>query len=213
MRIALFGASGTIGRRIAQEALDRGHTVTAILRHPDGLDLRHEHLTAVAGDVTDPARVARAVAGHDVVVSAIAPSGDQQPQILVQAAHALIEGLPRAGVKRLVVVNGAGSLEVAPGMHLVDTPDFPAAWRPVSLAHRDTLEVYRAARADLDWTVLSPAALIQPGERTGTYRTGTDQLLTDAAGQSRISAEDYAVALLDEVETPRFIRQRFTVAY
>jgi putative NADH-flavin reductase len=102
MTIALFGASGTIGRRIAQEALDRGHTVTAIVRHPDGLDLRHEHLTAVAGDVTDPASVARAVAGHDVVVSAISPSGDQQPQILVQAAHALIEGLPRAGVKRLV---------------------------------------------------------------------------------------------------------------
>ncbi|HLZ57791.1 MAG TPA: NAD(P)H-binding protein, partial [Ktedonosporobacter sp.] len=110
-----------------------------------------------------------------------------------------------------IVVGGAGSLEVAPGLHLVDTPDFPAAWKPTALAHRDALEVYR--KANLDWTYVSPAALIAPGERTGTYRTGTDKLLTDEKGESRISAEDYAIAILDEVEHPHFIRRRFTVAY
>jgi putative NADH-flavin reductase len=110
-----------------------------------------------------------------------------------------------------IIVNGAGSLEVAPGVQLIDTPDFPAAWRPVALAHRDALQVYRAS--DLDWTALSPVAFIAPGERTATYRTGTDRLLTDEEGQSRISAEDYAVALVDEIETPRFVLQRFTVAY
>src|SRR5579883_137666 len=115
MKIALFGASGVIGRRIAQEALERGHTVTAIVRDPAGLDLSHERLTAAAADVRDPAAVARVAAGHDVVVSAIGPSGNEQPGVLVEAARALLDGTSRAGVRRLIAVNGAGSLEVAPG--------------------------------------------------------------------------------------------------
>jgi putative NADH-flavin reductase len=210
MKIAVFGASGTIGQRIVREALDRGHEVTAISRHPLPSPFNGQ-VKAVAGDVTDPGSVARAVAGHDVVVSAVGPGHDQAPEFLSQAARGLLDGLPRAGVRRLIVVNGAGSLEVAPGKQLVDTPEFHEAWKPTALAHRDALQIYR--RADLDWTVFSPAALITPGERTGKYRTGTDQLVTDEQGQSRISAEDYAVALLDEVEQPRHIRQRFTVAY
>ncbi len=213
MKIALFGASGTIGRRIAQEALARGHTVTAIVREPARMDLTHERLNVAQGDVRDADSVARLVAGYDVVVSAVGPArgSGEPPQMLVEAARALVAGLPRAGVRRLVVVNGAGSLEVSPGVQLLDTPSFPPAWRPGALAHRDALEVYRTA--DLDWTALSPANSIAPGQHTGRYRTGGDQLVANEQGESRISAEDYAVALIDEVETPRPLRQRFTAAY
>lgn len=202
MKIALFGAGGTIGQRIAAEARSRGHSVTALGR---------------STEVTDAAAVARAVAGHDAVVSAVGPGlgpAGQPVDMLSKAAHALLAGLRQAGVKRLVVVGGAGSLEVAPGKQLVDQPQFPAAWRPVALAHRDALGVYRRATGpDVDWTYVSPAALIEPGARTGKYRVGGDQLLVDAQGQSRISAEDFAVAILDELETPRNVRKRITVAY
>lgn len=211
MKIALFGASGTIGQRIAQEALSRGHQVTALVRKPENVTLKHPNLTVQAADALDADSVAQAVAGHDVVVSAVGPGHADQAKNLVEAAHALTAGVPKAGVQRLLVVGGAGSLEVAPGVQLVDTPEFPEGWRPVALAHRDALAVYRSAT--FDWTYASPAAFIAPGERTGTYRTGTDQLLTNDQGESRISAEDFAVALLDEIEKPRFVRRRFTVAY
>jgi uncharacterized protein len=207
----MFGATGTIGRRIAQEALARGHELTAIVPDPARLDLSHERLTVMNGDVLDAASVAAAVKGHDAVISAYGPGGAASPQTVVDAARSLIEGLGRAGVHWLVVVGGAGGLEVSPGVQLVDTPEFPEAWKPVALAHREALAVYRTA--DLDWTYVSPAALIAPGERTGRFRIGTDQLVIDDKGESRISAEDYAVALLDEVERPRFIRRRMTVAY
>jgi len=218
MRIALFGASGTIGRRIAAEALQRGHGVTAVVRDPTRFAKPADTLDVVKGDILDPASVAAAVRGQDAVISAVGPAhtGDVRPQMLVDAARSLIAGLQRAGVRRLGVVGGAGSLEVALGVQLVDTPGFPAAWRPVALAHRDALTVYRATPAaptGLDWTYFSPAALIEPWERTGTYRIGTDQLLTDAKGESRISAEDFAVAVLDELERGAHPRQRITVAY
>lgn len=213
MKIALFGASGTIGQRIAEEALGRGHAVTAIARNPARIPLHHERLTAVQGDVRSPDSVAKVAAGHDAVVNATGPAEGEPGSVLVEAARALIEGMPRAGVRRLIVVGGAGSLEVAPGVQLVDTPDFPPAWRPAARAARDALAVYRSAPPELDWTYLSPAAFIEPGERTGAYRTGTDQLVTNAAGESRISAEDFAVAVVDELESPRFSRRRFTVAY
>ncbi len=211
MKIAVFGATGTIGRRIAQEALARGHDLTAVGRDPTRLDISHERLTAAKGDVLDASSVAAAVKGHDAVISAYGPGGSAAPQTVVDAARSLIEGLGRAGVRRLVVVGGAASLEVAPGVQLLDTPEFPSAWKPVALAHREALAVYRTA--DLDWTYVSPAALIAPGEHTGRYRVGFDQLLVDANGESRISAEDYAVALLDEIEHPRHVRRRMTVAY
>ncbi len=211
MKIAVFGASGRIGQRTVREALARGHEVRAIVHDPAHFHLTHPHLTVTVGDILDPASVAQTVAGQDVVVSAIGPTGSEHAQVLVEAAHSLLDGLTHAGVRRLIVVGGAGSLEVAPGVQLMDTPDFPAAWRPIAQAHRDALEVYRTAK--LDWTYVSPAGFIAPGERTGTYRIGTDQLLTDDKGESHISMEDYAIALVDEIETPRFLRQRFTVAY
>ncbi len=212
MKIAVFGASGMIGQRITQEALSRGHQVTALVRHPEKVTASHSNLTTQAADALDPASVAAAVAGHDVVVSAISPNG-QEPRVLVDSAHSLLEGVERAGVRRLIVVGGAGSLEVAPGVQLIDTPEFPEAWKPGAQAHRDGMNIYRQSHSPVNWTFFSPASFIAPGERTGEYRTATDQLITNEKGESRISAEDYAVALLDEVETPRFLRQRFTAAY
>ena len=211
MKIALFGASGMIGQRIAREALARGHAVRAIVRNPERIAISDEQLTSVAGTALDAASVAGHVAGVDAVINATGPGYTGDPHTLVDVAHALIDGLEQAGVARLVVVGGAGSLEIAPGVQLVDTPDFPAAWKDGALAHRDALAVYRTA--NLDWTYISPAALIEPGARLGTYRAGTDTLLTDAQGQSRISAEDYAIAVLDEIERPQFTRRRMTVAY
>jgi putative NADH-flavin reductase len=212
MKLALYGATGTIGQRILAEALRRGHTVTAIARDPSKLTVHDANVTAVAGDMLDAENVAALVAGHDAVISAFGPS-HEAPHTVIDAARSLIGGLSKAGVKRLIVVGGAGSLEVAPGVQIVDTPDFPEAWKPVALAARDALTVYRTEGDGIDWTYFSPAALIQPGERTGVFRLGGDNLVVDAEGNSRISAEDYAIALLDEIEHPQYIRQRFTAAY
>jgi hypothetical protein len=211
MKIALIGASGMIGQRIAAEALSRGHEVTALVRDPSRIEAGKPGLTAKAADVTDAASVGGLVAGHDAVIAAY-NTGADEPQLYSQVAHNLIAGLKEAGVSRLLVVGGAGSLEMAPGVQLVDTPEFPAAWKGGASALRDALEVYRQER-ELGWTFLCPAIMIQPGERTGVFRLGGDQVLFDAEGNSQISAEDYAVALVDELEQPKHIRQRFTVGY
>ncbi|MGB6067891.1 MAG: NAD(P)-dependent oxidoreductase [Desulfomonilaceae bacterium] len=211
MKLIVFGATGKLGSRIVKEALERGHQVTAVVRDATRFQDSHERLTAAIGDVTDAASVAAVVTGHDAVISAVGPTRNSRPELVVDAARALIDGLTRAGIRRVVVGGGAGSLEVSPGVQLVDTPDFPKEWLDIALAHRDALDVIRAA--DLDWTYISPAAFLQPGERTGKYRIGTDQLLTDEKGESRISMEDVAIAFLDEVEKPRFVRRRMTAAY
>jgi len=165
----------------------------------------------VIAEVTNPTSVTEAVRGADAVVSAIGPGPGEDASVILGAAQGLLKGLRSSGVSRLVVVGGAGTLEVGPGVQLVDTPEFLASWKPVANAHRAALELFRA-EPELEWTVVSPAAMIEPGVRTGHYRAGGDQLLVDAKGVSRISAEDYAVAIADEVETPRHIRRRFTVA-
>ncbi|MEW9104969.1 NAD(P)-dependent oxidoreductase [Paenibacillus sp.] len=211
MKIAVYGATGTIGQRIVNEALTRGHEVTAIVRDASRVAQSHDNLTVATGDILDSASVAERTAGHDVVVSAFGPKMGEE-STLVEATQALIAGVKQAGVGRLISVGGAGSLEVAPGVQVVDTPDFPDAWKPIALAHRDALDVYRH-ESTLAWTNVSPAALIEPGERTGQYRTGTDQLVVNAEGNSRISAEDFSVAILDEVENPQFSGRRFTAAY
>lgn len=210
MKIAVIGASGMIGQRVAAEALARGHAVTALVRDPSRVAAR-PGLAAQAADVTDAAGLPALLAGHDAVVAAYS-TGANDPQLYTRVAHNLFGALKAAGVSRLVVVGGAGSLEVAPGVQLVDTPEFPAAWRDGASALRDALAVYRQ-EAELEWSFLCPAIMIAPGERTGAYRLGADQVLFDAEGSSRISAEDYAVALLDELERPQHIRRRFTVAY
>jgi putative NADH-flavin reductase len=213
MKILIYGAGGTLGSRIAAELLDRGHQVTAGVRSAErasGLDAR---LTTDASDVTDAASVASAAAGHDAVVSAVsAPHDGSAPTFYVDSLQTLVGGLRAAGVRRLALVGGAGSLAVAPGLDLVDTPEFPALWKSGALAHREALRAVRTVE-DLDWVYFSPAALIEPGERTGAFRLGGDQLLVDAAGVSRISAEDFAIAVADALESGEPVRQRITVAY
>ena len=216
MRIALFGAGGQIARRIAREALDRGHQVTAIVRDPATFRKYDDRLEVVQGDATDAASVARAAKGADAIVNAISPrpSPSGRPaSSLVDGARAVIAGAKRAGIERLLAVGGASSLEVAPGVRLYDTPEFPEAYKAEAREGIDSLDVYRNESGDLDWTFISPAAEIGPGERTGKYRTGGDQLLADKDGKSFISYEDYAAALVDELERGRNLRRRMTVAY
>ncbi|MDE1008341.1 MAG: NAD(P)-dependent oxidoreductase [Paraburkholderia fungorum] len=211
LKIALFGATGMIGSRIVAEAARRGHQVTALARNPARVPADLANVTAAQADVLDAASVSAAVRGHDVVASAYAPPKDDSAAVS-KATHALVDGVRAAGLKRLVVVGGAGSLEVAPGKQLVDTDGFPDAYKAVALAHRDAFDYYRGI-TDLDWTFFAPAALIAPGERTGKFRTGANTLIADAEGNSRISAEDYAIAFVDELEQGRFVRQIATVAY
>jgi putative NADH-flavin reductase len=212
MKIVIFGASGRIGQRISDEALRRGHVVTAAVRDTTKIPPR-KNLSSVKADVTVIEDVTAAVSGQDAVVNTTNSAGNAAGDAtFLKAARSLLDGLKVAGVKRLIVVGGAGSLEIAPGKQLVDQPDFPAGWKPAALAHREALKLYRQDTA-LDWTYVSPAAFIEPGSRTGKFHLGTDQLVTDAKGESRISMEDFAVAILDELEKPQFIRRRFTVAY
>lgn len=208
MKVVLFGASGMIGSRVLRELIRRGHEVTAVVRNPE--KITDSGVKVVKGDVTDEASVARAVMGADAVVSAYAPP-QKQEKVLLDATRSLIAGMTKAGVRRLIVVGGAGSLEVAPGVQLVDIPQFPEEWKAIALAHRDVLPIVK--QSNLDWTYMSPAGLIQPGERTGKFRLGGKQLLNDAKGESRISAEDYAIALVDELENARHVGQQFTAAY
>ncbi len=213
MKLAILGANGSIGQVIVAEARRRGHHVTALVRDPSKVPSDDPDVSVVQADVTGPGTIARAIRGHDALISAIGPARASEVQLVVDAATALIEALTRAEVRRLIVLGGAGSLEVAPGWRLVDTPDFPIVWKPIALAHADALKVYREDAAALDWTYVSPAAYVEPGTRTGTYRVGFDALLTDAEGKSSISIEDLAVALIDEAEQGKYLRQRITVAY
>lgn len=213
MKIALIGATGFVGSALLKEALDRGHEVTGIVRHPEKLQA-HPKLHAKKGDVHNADEVVRLVAGQDAVISAFNP-GWTNPDIYnqqVKGTRAIIDGVKKSGVKRLLFVGGAGSLEVKPGIQSVDLPGFPAEYKQGALATREALNLLRK-ESTLDWSFLSPSADISPGQRTGKFRLGTDQMLSDANGQSRISTQDYAVAMIDEVEHPAHVRQRFTVGY
>ncbi|OLN25150.1 Rrf2-linked NADH-flavin reductase [Desulfovibrio sp. DV] len=201
-KVALIGASGNAGSRILKELSDRGHQVTGIARNPDKIATL-PGVTAVKGDVLDKDGLAALLRGHDAVVSAVHFTASD-PQKLIDAVRI-------AGVKRYVVVGGAGSLEVAPGQRLIDQPDFPAAYKAEASGGLAFLNLLKMVN-DLDWTFLSPSAMFAPGKRTGKFRLGTEQLLTSEAGSS-ISFEDYAIALVDEIERPAHVRQRFTVGY
>ena len=203
MKIALIGATGFIGSRLLAELTSRGHQVTAIVRNPEKVP-QGAGITAKKGDVYDKDGLAALLAGHDAVISAVHYTASD-PAVLLAAVK-------QSGVKRYLVVGGAGSLEVAPGVKLYDTPEFPALYLDEARKGGAFLDLLKG-EAGLDWTFLSPSALIEPGECTGKFRLGKDQLLVDGKGQSRISAEDYAIALVDELETPAHSRQRFTVGY
>ena len=210
MSIVLFGASGVIGRAILQEALKRKHEVTAAVRVPEQLDIVHDRLRTVKVDILDPKSVSAAAAGHEAAISAYGPDFGQERDLLV-AASSLIEGLTEAGLKRLVIVGGAGSLRTESGEMLMDTPEFPEELRPLAAAHADACEIYSGSQ--LDYSYASPAAVIQAGRRTGQFRMGLDRLVVDEFGNSVISVEDYAVAIVDELEEGNYIGTRFTVAY
>lgn len=209
MKVAIIGASGFVGSAILNEALNRGHIVTAIVRNPEKIGVSHHNLTIHKADVTSASEVEKAVAGNEAVISAYSA---HDTATYVTAVNAILTGIRKAGIKRIIAVSGAGSLEVAPGVQMLDTPAFPAEWKNGALATREAFYVIREQN-DLDWTVFSPAAEIAPGERTGKFRLGTDQLLADVNGRSKISTADYAVALIDELEKPQHVKARFTIAY
>lgn len=213
--IAVYGATGTLGSRIVAEALDRGHHVTAVIRDPGKLTQQHPNLTTATGDVLDPASVARVARGHEVVISAVGGGDGAAHQATIKpSAVALVEGLRSLGdqAPRLIAVGGAGSLRTAGGGLVWDAPGLPEMLLQIMHAHGDALDYYRTV-SDIDWANISPAQQIGPGERTGSYRTGLDDLVTDDTGTSFISAEDFAVAVVDEVEHPQHRQRRFTVAY
>ncbi len=197
MKIVVFGSTGMIGSRISEELVNRGHEVV--------------HASRAAGvDVTDPDAVATVAAGADAIVSAVATRGVDYT--LLDVARSLTAGAKRAEVRRLVVVGGAASLETAPGVRLIDSPDFPDEYRDEANQAIDSLEFYRGVE-DLDWTFVSPALVIQPGDRTGSYRLGADSLLVDDSGNSEISAEDYAIAIADLIEQDSHLHERVGVAW
>ena len=203
VKVALIGVSGQVGSRLLAELLRRGHEVTGIARATGGVAARPRLLLKNA-DATRTAQLAPLLAGHAAAISAT--------KFATSDAAALIAALKQAGVPRLLAVGGAGSLEVAPGQTLLDTPGFPAAYKPEAEAGRRFLDTLRREH-QLDWSFLSPSAEFVPGERTRAFRLGGDQLLTDANGRSWVSMEDFAIALVDELETPRHSRQRFTAGY
>ncbi|MBA2698776.1 MAG: NAD(P)H-binding protein [Nocardioidaceae bacterium] len=204
MRIALYGGTGMIGSRIAREAVSRDHVVTAISRTPGAA--ASKGIQERKGDAADADDVARIAAEHDVVVSAIGPSRTGvRHQVFLHAIAILAENV---GTRRLIVVGGAGSLEVAPGLRLIDAPGFPEAAKQEAQTQIQALELLRDKGALLDWVYVSPAPFIAPGERTGTYRVGVNAVFGEM-----ISAEDYAVAIVDEIELPRARHARIAVAY
>jgi uncharacterized protein len=211
MRVVLYGSTGMVGSRILKELLSRGHTVTVVARDPSKIAAQKD-VTVAQGDILDADNIAKVAKGADVVISAYGPPSDPAKMgLLVDAARALIAGVRRAGAPRIIMVGGAGSLEVSPGLQAVDAPGFPDDYKPIALAHRDAYFVLR--ESDLNWTSFSPAMLIQPGERTGKFRLGRDAVVTDEKGNSAISAEDYSIALVDEAEQGRHTKQRFTIGY
>jgi len=209
MHIALYGATGASGSRILAELLSRNHQVTAIVRNPARLPAQ-PGLAVAEGDVSSADAIAEKIKGTDAVVSAYAPPADDTDQ-LVSATEQLITAVRQSTVPRLLVVGGAGSLEVAPGVTVIDSGHLPAQWLPIAISHAKTLDLLK--KSDINWTYFSPAAFFVPGERTGKFRLGTNQLIANEQGDSRISLEDYAIALVDELETPKHERSRFTIGY
>lgn len=202
MNVALVGATGNVGSRILTELVSRGHKVTAIARNPNQV-AQLQGVTATKGDANDQVGLADLLKGHDAVISSL--------MFIVSDPGKLIGAVQASGVKRYLVVGGAGSLEIAPGLKVMDTPDFPVEYKGEAIAGGVFLDALQGTDG-LDWTFLSPSAMFVPGERTGNFRLGTDQLLVSEAGSS-ISFEDYAIALVDELETPTHVRERFTVGY
>ncbi|MEN5033126.1 NAD(P)-dependent oxidoreductase [Pseudomonas sp. TWI929] len=212
MHIAIIGASGFIGSALLAEALMRGHQVTGLVRHPARLEA-HPRLTAQPCDVYASADLVPLLQGYDAVLVSLRGQGaNDNGDHYMTGFRSIVQAARDAQVTRLLVVGGGGSLEVAPGLELLDAPGFPEEHRGPAEGPREALKLLRS-EAVLDWTMLCPGAVIAPGERTGRFRLGTDQLLVNDAGESRISVQDFALAMIDELERPAHSRTRFTVGY
>jgi putative NADH-flavin reductase len=213
MNIALYGATGKAGSRILAELLARGHNVTAIARDP--LKLKPQpHLIIKQGDVHSSVAISANILGTDAVVSAYAPPPGDTDQLITVTQNfigAVKQAAASGKATRFLYVGGAASLEVAPGVTLLESGHLPAEWQAIAKSHRDALNLIK--KSDINWTCFSPAAFFEPGKRTGTFRLGKDQLISDAQGNSKISMEDYAIALVDELEKPQHEHQRFTIGY
>ncbi|MEX6686982.1 NAD(P)-dependent oxidoreductase [Danxiaibacter flavus] len=214
MKIVLIGATGFVGSHLLKEALHRNYDVTAIVRDPSKLAVNDKHLTIVKGDVYNEDELTGLLEGYDVVVSAF-NSGWQNPNIyndFLKGSDAINNAAKKAGIRRIIIVGGAGSLFVAPGVQAVDTDAFPAEWKQGALGARDALTNIQKD-SSLDWTFLSPPFNLHPGERTASFRIGHDEPIFNEKGESSISVEDLAVALFNELEKGEFIQRRFTVGY
>ncbi|MDK7757277.1 NAD(P)-dependent oxidoreductase [Providencia rettgeri] len=213
MKISIIGATGFVGRALVAEALLRHHQVTAISRHSNQLS-QHAHLITAAGDITDIPWLTSRLKGQDVVISAF-NGGWQNPNLYqdtVAGNLAILHAVQKSMVKRFIVVGGAGSLKTTAGIDLIDSPDFPAEIKSGAQAMREFKNQLQSIDS-LDWTYVSPAAMLEEGERTETFRLGGNQLLMNGNTPAKISVEDFAVAILDEVNNSQFIRQQFTAAY
>ncbi|WP_459194669.1 NAD(P)-dependent oxidoreductase [Halosimplex sp. J119] len=212
MNVLLLGASGMIGQRIADELLERDHDVTGTSRDGEVEQVDGENFEAVALDATDADEIADAATGHDAVVSALGPSEDADLDILVEMAEAVLDGVRAVETDRLLWVGGAGSLHVDEDTQFIETDGFPDELVPLAQAHIDAFEVVREAD-DVEWSYLAPPGIIEPGERTGEYRTAEGELVVDDEGDSYITAEDYAVALADELESGDEVHTHLGVGY
>lgn len=214
-KIVLIGASGFVGSAILKEALERGLSVTAAVRNPEKISVKSERLKVVAIDISSTETVAHLVKGYDAVISAYNP-GWANPHIAeetLEGYKSIIDGVKKAGIKRLQIVGGAGSLFVAPGKTVIDSGAIPDSILPAVKALAKVLKEQLIPEKELDWVFFSPAGTIEPGERTGKYRLGLDDLIVNSEGESKISVEDYAKAMIDELETPAHHQQRFTIGY
>ncbi|GGB55225.1 NAD(P)-dependent oxidoreductase [Shewanella inventionis] len=212
MKLAVLGATGWIGGTITREAIGRGHDVVAVVRDASkviqDINVRTLDITQMTAQ-----NVATAFADVDVVIASVSGRAAQNHDVVAQTAAQLLQYLPQAGSPRLLWVGGAGSLEVAPGVTLVSTPEFPEEYKAEAIAQGEALAAFRATKSAISWTFVSPAAMIFPGESEAPYRLGGDEFFTDAAGQSRVSVVDFAKAMVDEAENAKHINQRISVAY
>lgn len=207
MNVVLYGATGASGSRILKELTSRGHKVTAVARNTSAVPAGVE---TIQDDLSSVDAIASIIQGADAVVSAYAPP-PSDTDALLGVTERQIAAVKKAGNVRLIVVGGAGSLEVAPGVSLIASGYLPEAYMAIAVSHEKALKLLEAS--DIDWTYFSPAGFFEPGERTGKYRLGTNNLIANEKGESRISMEDYAIALADELETPKHKGERFTIGY
>jgi uncharacterized protein len=210
MKVVVYGATGNSGSEIVKELVRRGHTVTGVARNVDKLK-GQSGVTVKVDDLSNVDKIADVIKGADVVVSAYQPPADNT-DALIDVTKRQIDAVKKAGVPRLVVVGGAGQLEVAPGVTLIKSGYLPEQYIPIAVSHEKAAQALKAS-SGINWTYIAPGAFFVPGERTGKYRTGTNNLVSDEKGESRITYADYAIALVDEIEKPKHERALFSVGY